>query len=433
MDTCAFYTLGCKLNYAETSSIARDFEIQGFTKLKPFDDVDYHIINNCSVTEQAVRRLEHLCRRICLKYPQAKIIAVGCASEKEPERIARIRGVKAVLGTDFKYNIPAVLPELKSSNATLVKINAFRNKNLFHPAYSLNERTRSFLKIQDGCDHFCSFCTIPMLRGKSRSAALSDILTHVYTILENDIKEIVLTGVNIGAYEDVQGNRLIDLLRSLTEIEHLPRIRISSLEPELLTEEIISLAAASPKILPHFHLPLQSASDKILKLMRRKYNRALFRNRIEKIRKLLPDAFIGIDVMPGFPGETQSDFQQTYRFLEDMDFSFLHVFPFSEREKTRAFYMEPKVGQEAKMSRAQILRDLSVRKNNAFYRRFNGDVRSVLFEKKGREDHVLGLSDNYLKVKIPAQPDLFNTICEVQLVLQEEKNVFQGEVLRTIL
>lgn len=426
MTKVAFYTFGCKLNFAETSSISRKVSENGYDVVPFSGEADFYVFNTCTVTGEAGKKFIRMARQVKKRSPGAKVVAIGCFAELGSDALLQLDEVDMLLGNNQKYNLHEYLD--KKTDIKISEHSAFREKDYFVDAFSLNDRTRSFLKIQDGCDYFCSYCTIPLARGASRSDSVEHILESVGTIIKNDVMEIVLTGVNIGDFRSAEGENLLDLLKKLDRFPGLSRLTLSSVEPELLTDEIIQYVSDSKAILPHFHIPLQSGSDKVLKLMHRKYNTALFAGRVHKIRELMPDAFIGIDVLVGFPGEDEADFNDTYSLLESLEISYLHVFPFSERANTKAALMPGKVDEKVKSERVSKLLHLSEKKNRRFYEKFTGQTRNVLFEKKIRNGFMFGLTDNYLKVKIPANASLINKIMPVFLSRLEDDGFFAGDI-----
>ena len=410
----AFKTLGCKLNYSETSSISRDFENKGYNKVSFNKNADIYVINTCSVTQNADKEFKYLVNRAKKNNPKSKIIAIGCYAQLKPKEIGQIDGVDLVLGADKKFD---VLNYIENNESHSCEIN---NVKSFQTSYSLGDRTRSFLKVQDGCDYKCTYCTIPLARGKSRSGKINEIIDNVKTLVDKGIKEIVLTGVNIGDYGIIHGDlkkesTFIDLLKNIDKVSGLERVRISSIEPNLLSNEIIHFVSESKKIMPHFHVPLQSGSDKILKLMKRRYLKDLYESRVEKIKSLIPDCSIGVDVIVGFPEEDENDFMETYKFLEKLDVSYLHVFSYSERDNTEAIKLKNKNSSNIKGSRSKILRDLSEIKKNNFYKNNIGDKRKVLFESENKNGFIHGYSDNYIRVKTLWASNLVDNINNVIL------------------
>ncbi|HEY2649009.1 MAG TPA: tRNA (N(6)-L-threonylcarbamoyladenosine(37)-C(2))-methylthiotransferase MtaB, partial [Puia sp.] len=385
--TVAFHTLGCKLNFSETSSISRLMEKEGFEK-KPFDSMaDIYVINTCSVTENADKECRYLVRQIQRKSPESFVVITGCYAQLKPREIAEIPGVDLVLGAAEKFNMAAHIRELVKGDSTKICSCDIDQVQGFHDGYSLNDRTRAFLKVQDGCDYQCSFCTIPMARGKSRSDTMSHVLENVQHLATKGIQEIVLTGVNLGDFGNTEpgGKRktenFYDLVLALDQLKVMPRFRISSIEPNLLTNDIIERVANSDYFMPHFHIPLQSGSNKILALMRRRYLRELYADRVARIKTLMPHASVGVDVIVGFPGESEEDFRETVQFLHELDISYLHVFTYSERENTRAIEMNPAVPMNIRNERNKILRNLSFQKSQYFANLHSGQTRKVLFER----------------------------------------------------
>lgn len=415
----AFYTLGCKLNFSETSSIGRQFQQAGYDTVAFHDRADVYVINTCSVTDNADKK----CRKVvkeALKYsPDAYVTIVGCYAQLKPREIADIPGVDMVLGAAEKFNIIEHINALTKSGKAVIHHSPIDETNQFVPSHSFGDRTRTFLKVQDGCDYSCTFCTIPLARGASRSGAIADIVQQAKDIASSGVKEIVLTGVNIGDFGIRDGqreDRFFDLVQALDEVEGIDRIRISSIEPNLLSDEIISFVARSKRFVPHFHIPLQSGSDKILKLMRRRYKRELYTERVEKIKALMPHCCIGVDVIVGFPGETREDFLDTYNFINALDISYLHVFTYSERENTIASQMQGAVPGSHRSDRSKMLHILSDKKRRAFYESQLGTLAEVLFESDVKQGYMHGFSKNYVKVRTPFDPLLVNEIQQVKLL-----------------
>ena len=404
--TVAFHTLGCKLNYSETSSLSRLLEKDGFEK-KSFDDkADVYVINTCSVTENADRECRQLVRRIQRKSPESLVVITGCYAQLKPAEIASIPGVDLVLGAAEKFNIGHHLKALAKGNPATICSCDIEEVTGFNASYSKNDRTRTFLKVQDGCDYNCSFCTIPMARGKSRSDTVKNVVNQVRHLADECVREIVLTGVNLGDFGKGQdGDRrhqesFFDLVRALDAVDGIERFRISSIEPNLLSSDIIDYVAGSRAFMPHFHIPLQSGSNRVLSLMRRRYRKELYKDRIEHIKNVIPHCSIGVDVIVGFPGETEEAFQETYRFLQSLDISYLHVFTYSERPNTHALELSPVVPVQTRNERNKMLRNLSYKKSNAFAERHAGQTRKVLFE--GEKNGMLeGYTDNYIRVMTP--------------------------------
>ncbi len=416
----ALHTLGCKLNYAETSAIERLMEADGFVK-KDFDEeADVYVINTCSVTENADKECRQLVRRIQRKKPEAMVVITGCYAQLKPKEIAAIPGVDLVLGAAEKFNITTHLKELTHGDSAKICSCEIETVEGFHSSFSLNDRTRTFLKVQDGCDYNCSFCTIPIARGKSRSNSVENILSEIKKIKDAGVKEIVLTGINLGDFgKDGSGKKTVEnfysLLQTIERNDGVERYRISSIEPNLLTEDIIQLVAESNKIMPHFHIPLQSGSNKILGIMRRRYKRELYEERIAMIKKAIPDCCIGVDVITGFPGESDSDFKDTVDFLVSLDVSYLHVFTYSERANTHALSIVPIVPVNIRHERTKILRSLSYKKMQQFTASYSGQTRKVLFEGKNKNAMMEGYTDNYIKITTLFREEWTNEIIEWKL------------------
>lgn len=420
MKKVAFYTLGCKLNFSETSTIGRLFTDAGYTVVDFTDGADVYVINTCSVTEHADKK----CRKVvkeALKYaPHAYVTIVGCYAQLKPTEIAEIEGVDMVLGAAEKFRIVEYISDLtKNPKAVIHQQDIEKVNHNFIAAYSIGDRTRTFLKVQDGCDYPCTYCTIPLARGGSRSDTIENVLNRARQIAESGVKEIVLTGVNLGDFGIRDGQRedkFFDLVRALEEVEGIDRFRISSIEPNLLSNEIISFVANSKKFVPHFHIPLQSGSDKILGLMKRRYRRDLYTERVAAIKKQMPDCCIGVDVIVGFPGETQEDFLETYEFLNGLDVSYLHVFTYSEREQTEAAAMQGSVTGSTRADRNKMLHILSEKKRRAFYAAQVGKTGEVLFEDDQKSGYMHGFTRNYVKVKAKYDPVMVNEVKTVKLV-----------------
>lgn len=411
----SFYTLGCKLNFSETSSIARRFEDVGFERVEFSENADVVVINSCSVTAEGDKKTRNIIRQAVRNNPGAMVVVTGCYAQLQPETIEKIEGVDLVVGSSEKLNIPEYLGNLTKKGVTEVHIHQPKEiKNYFH-AYSFGDRTRSFLKVQDGCDYYCTYCTIPFARGRSRNDSIANTVAEAREIVDKGTLEIILTGVNIGDFGKSTGEEFIDLLRELDQIENLRRIRISSVEPNLLTDEIIEFAARSKRIMPHFHLPLQSGSNDVLALMKRKYQREIFESRVAKIKHEIPHAFIGVDVIAGTNGETDEFFRDSYRFIADLDVSQLHTFPYSERPGTKALEIKPVVPVDERKQRTQRLISLSNRKTEHFYRENLGSVREVLFEESKGKNIISGFTDNYIRVEAQWCEELENNISLVKL------------------
>jgi threonylcarbamoyladenosine tRNA methylthiotransferase MtaB len=415
MPTAAFYTLGCKLNFAETSTIARELVQHGFEKIKFEQGADVYVINTCSVTDHADKKCRKVVEEALRKNPAARVVVVGCYAQLKPDEIARIPGVDLVLGAHEKFNIHEFLPSVKEKGAPIVSQRSIKDTGFFIPSYSMGDRTRTFLKVQDGCDYVCAFCTIPLARGSSRNQSIEKTVQVAREIAQTEVKEIVLSGVNIGDFGKSTNENFFDLLKELDQVEGIDRLRISSIEPNLLTDEIIQWCATSQKVVPHFHIPLQSGNDKILKLMRRRYVREVYASRVAAIRSLMPDACIGVDVIVGFPGETEEDFLDTYHFLNELEVSYFHVFTYSERAKTTAIKMEGKVPGAERKRRNEMLTILSEKKRRKFYEAQLGKTLFVLFESENNDGSMHGFTENYVKVTMPYDPVLINQIQQVKL------------------
>lgn len=425
----AFYTLGCKLNFSETSTISRLFEDGGFAKVDFEANPDVFVINTCSVTENADKKCKQLVKRAKKISPDSMVIIIGCYAQLKPEEISKISGVDLVLGANEKFNVLEHLEQKRIETQTLIEDDATQQNKaatIFHqnikhthdfiPSHSYGDRTRSFLKVQDGCDYFCTFCTIPLARGKSRNASIEETIKEAKKIAATEVKEVVLTGVNIGDFGQGGEENFFDLVQALDQINGIDRFRISSIEPNLLSNEIIDFCLTkSLRFAPHFHIPLQSGSDEILEKMRRKYRTALFKNRIEQIKKMNPDTCIGVDVIVGFPGETDENFLETMHFLKDLDISYLHVFTYSERANTGAPKLGTKVPMEVRRERSKQLHLLSERKKQAFYQTQIGKIKQVLFEQEENEGYLYGFTENYVKVKTPFAANLINEIVEIEI------------------
>ena len=428
----AFHTLGCKLNYSETSSLQRLFENEGFFVNEFEAGADVFVINTCSVTDFADQKCRQTVRKALRQSPDALVVVVGCYAQLKPQEIAAIPGVDLVLGAGEKFRITEYIGELsKAQGKGMVQAGDIREVNTFHNAFSFGDRTRSFLKVQDGCDYKCAFCTIPLARGRSRSDSMENVIENAQKIAEMGVKEIVLTGVNLGDFgngtEVIEGTKprkealFADLVRELDAVKGIERFRISSIEPNLLTDEIIEFVAKSERFAPHFHIPLQSGNNKQLMQMRRRYKRELYQSRVEKIKAEMPHACIGVDVIVGFPGETDEDFLETYHFINALDVSYLHVFTYSERPNTAAIEMEGTVPMNVRRERNEMLRILSEKKKRYFYEQHLGTSRKVLFENSKDEAQITGFTDNYIKIAMPKPEDteggvLVNTIETVELV-----------------
>ena len=429
----AFYTLGCKLNFSETSTIARSFHNEGFERVDFEEVADIYVINTCSVTDNADKQFKQVVRKAMKLNNKAFVAAVGCYAQLKPEELAAVDGVDLVLGATEKFKITDYINDLTKNDFGEVHSCEIAEADFYVGSYSIGDRTRAFLKVQDGCDYKCTYCTIPLARGISRSDALDNVLKNAYEISKQGIKEIVLTGVNIGDYGKGEfGNKkhehtFLDLVQALDEVEGIERLRISSIEPNLLKNETIEFVSKSRTFVPHFHIPLQSGSNDILKLMKRRYLREVYTDRVNKIREVMPHACIGVDVIVGFPGETDEHFLETYHFLSKMDISYLHVFTYSERDNTEAASMGNVVPANVRAKRSKMLRGLSVKKRRAFYESQIGTNRTVLFESENKEGYIHGFTENYVKVKTPWNPELVNTVHDVTLTkIDEEGSVRIG-------
>ena len=418
----AFHTLGCKLNYAETSSLARMLEKEGFEKREFEALADIYIINTCSVTDNADKECRYLVRRIQRKAPESLVVITGCYAQLKPREIAEIPGVDLVLGAAEKFNLAAHLKELSKGDSARICSCDIGEVSQFIPSFSVNDRTRAFLKVQDGCNYNCSFCTIPMARGGSRSDSISNVVKQAEELSRNGVREIVLTGVNLGDFgsADLPGAKKIpgdfyQLIQELDEISGIDRFRISSIEPNLLTDEIIRFVAYSKKFMPHFHIPLQSGSNRILGLMRRRYRKEGYADRLGLIKELMPHCAVGADLIVGFPGEGETEFKETLEFLESIPVSYLHVFTYSERDQTRALEIKPVVPMGTRHERNKILRSLSYKKAQLFRQEHQGQIRKVLFEKQEQKNLMEGYTDNYIKITTPYRKEWANTIVDWEL------------------
>jgi len=415
MKRVAFYTLGCKLNFSETSTLKRTFTDNEFEIASFDEEADVYVINTCSVTQDANKDCRKVVRRAKKNNPNAFIAVVGCYAQLEPEEIAAIEGVDLVLGAKEKFNIFELVPSFEKVDQTIIHRSDVNEAVDFHHAFSANDRTRAFLKVQDGCDYKCAFCTIPLARGKSRSPLLQEVVDNAKRVADRGYQEVVITGVNAGDFGKGNNETFFDLMSALDNIEGLNRIRVSSIEPNLLTEEIIHLAAESKRIQPHFHIPLQSGSDEMLKIMRRRYRTDLYQSRVELIKSLMPHACIGVDVITGHPGETPELFQETFNFISSLPVSYLHVFTYSERPNTFALELSPVVDKAERKARTHRLRRLSAKKRFEFDSNFVGSIRNVLFEEEEKDGFLFGWTDNYVRVTHPFVENLVNRIVPVKL------------------
>ena len=450
MKKVAFYTLGCKLNFSETSTIARGFQEEGFERVDFSEHADMYVINTCSVTENADKRFKTIVKQAMKKNPEAFVAAIGCYAQLKPEELADVNGVDLVLGATEKFKITDYINDLlcqperslpagrQGRRPTQIHSCEIEEADFYVGSYAIGDRTRAFLKVQDGCDYKCTYCTIPLARGISRSDTLENVLKNAAEISAQGIKEIVLTGVNIGDYGKGEfGNKkhehsFLDLVRALDRVEGIERLRISSIEPNLLKNETIDFVARSNSFVPHFHIPLQSGSDEILKLMRRRYMSDVYIDRVKKIKAAMPHACIGVDVIVGFPGETDEYFLKTYHFLNELDISYLHVFTYSERDNTPAASMEGGVPKNARNKRSKMMRGLSAKKRRAFYESQLGSMRTVLFEGENKEGYIHGFTENYVKVKAPWNPQLVNTLHEVELTAIDTDGLVRFEFVKEL-
>ena len=435
----AFYTLGCKLNFSETSTISRDFTKEGFERVDFSEPADVYVINTCSVTQNADKRFKSIVKQAQKSNPNAFVAAIGCYAQLKPEELADVDGVDLVLGATEKFNITSYINDLFTNpdrgRASGAQIHSceIEDADFYVGSYAIGDRTRAFLKVQDGCDYKCTYCTIPLARGISRSDTLENVLKNAAEISAKGIKEIVLTGVNIGDYGKGEfGNKkhehtFYQLCQALDEVAGIKRLRISSIEPNLLTNQTIDFVAQSKTFVPHFHIPLQSGSDTLLKLMRRRYMTNLYFDRVARINKTMPNACIGVDVIVGFPGETEELFLETYNFLSQLQISYLHVFTYSERENTPAATMEGVVSKKTRAKRSKMLRGLSAKKRRAFYESQLGNSLIVLFEGENKQGYIHGFTQNYVKVKHPWNPELVNTLREVTLLEIDQDGMVRFE------
>jgi threonylcarbamoyladenosine tRNA methylthiotransferase MtaB len=432
----AFYTLGCKLNFSETSTIARNFTDEGFDRVDFSEKADIYVINTCSVTENADKRFKTIVKQAQKSNPEAFVAAVGCYAQLKPQELADVHGVDLVLGATEKFKITDYLNDLSKNDFGEVHSCEIEEADFYVGSYSIGDRTRAFLKVQDGCDYKCTYCTIPLARGISRSDTMDNVLKNAKEISKQNIKEIVLTGVNIGDYGKGEfGNKkhehtFLDLVIELDKVEGIERLRISSIEPNLLKNETIDLVSKSRAFVPHFHIPLQSGSNEILKKMKRRYLRELYFDRVSKIKEVMPQACIGVDVIVGFPGETEAHFLETYNFLNELNISYLHVFTYSERDNTEAAEMEAVVPNNVRSKRSKMLRGLSVKKRRAFYESQIGTHRKVLFESENKEGFIHGFTENYVKVKTPWNPELVNTLHDIELTKIDSDGLVRFEFVK---
>lgn len=434
----AFYTLGCKLNFSETSTIARGFTNEGFDRVEFSQKADIYVINTCSVTDNADKKFKTIVKQAQKINPNAFVAAIGCYAQLKPEELADVDGVDLVLGATEKFKIKDYINDLSKNDFGEVHSCEIEQADFYVGSYSIGDRTRAFLKVQDGCDYKCTYCTIPLARGISRSDSLENVLHNAAEISKQGIKEIVLTGVNIGDYGKGEfGNKkhehtFFELVKALDEVPGIERLRISSIEPNLLKNETIDFVASSRAFVPHFHIPLQSGSNEILAKMKRRYKRELYVDRVARIKSIMPDACIGVDVIVGFPGETDEHFLETYHFLNDLDISYLHVFTYSERDNTAAVEMSGVVPQKVRAKRSKMLRGLSAKKRRAFYESQVGTKQTVLFEGENKQGYIHGFTQNYVKVKMPWNPELVNTLHEVRLTEIDQDGILKIEFAEAI-
>lgn len=431
MRTVAFHTLGCKLNFSETSTIARQLIAAGYQRVDFKQAADVYVINTCSVTDQADATCRNIVRQALKANSEAFVAVIGCYAQLKPQEIANIEGVDIVLGANEKFNIAGYLENLEKAPEAGVHSCEIKDVKEFVPGFSSNDRTRTFLKLQDGCDYFCSFCTIPLARGRSRSENIANSVKSTQKAIATGVKEIVLTGVNIGDFGSGTDENFHQLIQQLDKLPgDLERFRVSSIEPNLLSDDIIRFCASSDRFVPHFHVPLQSGSDTMLKKMRRRYDSALYRSRVETIKETMPHACIGVDVIVGHPGETEEEFMKTYQFLNELPISYLHVFTYSERPNTTAVREKDEVVPvPERRRRNKMLTILSEKKKRAFYQEFEGTSRSVLFEHENKDGYMHGYSDNYLRVRVPYNEALRGVIAETNMTTLADNGVFEGEVL----
>ncbi|WP_338409404.1 tRNA (N(6)-L-threonylcarbamoyladenosine(37)-C(2))-methylthiotransferase MtaB [uncultured Flavobacterium sp.] len=434
----AFYTLGCKLNFSETSTIARNFQDEGFERVGFEEVADMYVINTCSVTENADKQFKQIVKKALKTNDKAFVAAVGCYAQLKPEELAAVDGVDLVLGATEKFKIIDYINDLSKNDMGEVHSCEIEEADFYVGSYSFGDRTRAFLKVQDGCDYKCTYCTIPLARGISRSDTMEGVLQNASEIAAKGIKEIVLTGVNIGDYGKGEfGNKkhehtFLDLVTQLDKVAGIERLRISSIEPNLLKNETIDLVSKSRAFVPHFHIPLQSGSNEVLKKMKRRYMKELYVDRVNKIKEVMPHACIGVDVIVGFPGETDEHFLETYHFLNELDISYLHVFTYSERDNTEAATMDGVVPKNVRAKRSKMLRGLSVKKRRAFYESQIGTNRTVLFENENKLGYIHGFTENYVKVKAPWNPELVNTLHDVQLTKIDEDGAVRFDFVNVV-
>jgi threonylcarbamoyladenosine tRNA methylthiotransferase MtaB len=430
--TAAYYTLGCKLNFAETSTIGKQLATAGISRVQKGEQADICVINTCSVTELADKKCRQAIRKMIKRHPNALVLVTGCYAQLKPAEIADIEGVDMVLGSDQKLDVLSFLSEHNKKDKSEVFVTKTNQIKTFVPSCSADDRTRHFLKVQDGCDYYCTYCTIPFARGRSRNGSISSLVAQAQEVVENGGKEIVLTGVNIGDFGKTTNERFFNLVKALDNVKGIERFRISSIEPNLLTDEIIEFVANSKRFMPHFHIPLQSGNDEVLKLMKRKYDTALFAHKIEKIKEVLPHAFIGVDVIVGVRGESDEFFADAQKFIKSLPISQLHVFTYSERDGTKALEMDNPVDPQIKHQRSKILLEISEQKLQEFYNQNKGTTQKVLFEDAKHVMKMMGFTENYVKVAIPYSADLVNEIVEVRIQDLDEESMTMNAKLTVI-
>jgi threonylcarbamoyladenosine tRNA methylthiotransferase MtaB len=416
MKSIAFYTLGCKLNFSETSTISRQLKEKDFETVPFTSGADVYVLNTCSVTDNADKKCRKVVKEALSYNPTAKVVVIGCYAQLKPKEISEIPGVNMVLGAAEKFNLAQHMANIDFGSETLVLNQNIKETNIFVPGFSIGDRTRTFMKIQDGCDYFCTFCTIPLARGRSRSGSIAETIAQAQIIAKSDVKEVVLTGVNIGDFGVNNDENFYQLIQQLDKVEGIERFRISSIEPNLLSEEIINFVNHSERFAPHFHLPLQSGNDELLSRMRRKYPVELYTSRVDKINEQIENCCIGVDVIVGFPGETDARFEETYNYLNELNISYLHVFPYSERPNTGAVKLEESVPKHVRAERSKMLRNLSLKKKRQYYESQIGRTVKVLFEEKEQNERISGFSENYIKIEVPYDPLLINEIKEMQIL-----------------
>lgn len=432
----AFYTLGCKLNFSETSTIARNFVNEGFERVDFEEKADIYVINTCSVTDNADKRFKSIVKNALKRNDDAFLIAIGCYAQLKPEELASVDGVDLVLGATEKFNVTSYINDLSKNELGEIHSCEISDADFYVGSYSIGDRTRAFLKVQDGCDYKCTYCTIPLARGISRSDTLENVLVNAKEIASKGIKEIVLTGVNIGDYGKGEfGNKkhehtFLDLVKKLDKVENIDRLRISSIEPNLLQDETIDFVSKSNTFVPHFHIPLQSGSDELLKKMKRRYLSNTYTNRVSRIKETMPNACIGVDVIVGFPGETDALFLETYNYLNQLDISYLHVFTYSERPNTEAVNLDGVVSKKVRAKRSKMLRGLSAKKRRSFYEDQLGNNLTVLFENENKEGYIHGFTENYVKVKTPWHPELVNTLHNITLTKIDDDGLVRFDFIK---